>query len=73
MTQRQVPKRLQSRKFWVTVVTTVVMAINAFTNIELDIAAVLGVVLPAVAYLLGQSFVDAKGQKEGGGGEQREE
>lgn len=56
----QVPERLQSRKFWIALVTTVVMLINALTPIELDLAEVLGVVVPAGLYLLGQSYVDAR-------------
>ena len=52
--------RLKSRKFWVSTVTAVVMAIAAFTGIELDPEQILAIVLPVMAYLLGQSWVDGK-------------
>ena len=52
--------RLKSRKFWVSIITALVMAIAAFTGIELDPEQILAIVLPVMAYLLGQSWVDGK-------------
>jgi len=53
-------EKLKSRKFWVAAVTAVVMLVNVFTDNVLDLQQTLAVVIPVAAYLLGQSWVDAR-------------
>uniref|UniRef100_A0A6M3L5F8 Holin n=1 Tax=viral metagenome TaxID=1070528 RepID=A0A6M3L5F8_9ZZZZ len=52
--------KFKSRKFWVAGVTAVVMVVNVFLDNPLDLNQVLGIVIPVAAYVLGQSWVDAK-------------
>jgi len=49
-----------SRKFWIAVITAIVMLVSHFTGIELDVEALLAIVLPVVAYILGESWIDSK-------------
>ena len=53
----------KSRKFWVAVVTIGVMLGNHFGGWDLSLEAVLAVVLPAVAWILGESWVDGQSAK----------
>ena len=50
---------LLSRKFWLAVATALTMLLSGHLGIELDAETVVAVVLPVVAWILGESFVDA--------------
>ena len=49
-----------SRKFWLSLISFVVLVVNQTWGIELDPAALAAVVLPVVAYIFGEAWVDAK-------------
>ena len=51
---------LLSRKFWLAVVTAVTMILADNVGIELDPEVVVAIILPVVAYILGEAYVDAK-------------
>lgn len=49
-----------SRKFWIATITALVMLISTLTGVELDIEEILAIVLPVIAYVLGESYIDAR-------------
>lgn len=51
---------LLSRKFWLAVVTAVTMILADNVGIDLDPEVVVAIILPVVAYILGEAYVDAK-------------
>ncbi len=57
---------LLSRKFWLAVVTAVTMILADNVGIDLDPEVVVAIILPVVAYILGESLVDAKAVKKNG-------
>jgi len=61
MEERKHP--LKSRKFWAAILTALVMFINYYTGIELDVESMLAVVLPIVAYIIGEAIVDKEAVK----------
>jgi len=54
----------KSRKWWSAVIITVIMLINYYTGLDLDIEQLLVVVLPLIAWIIGESWVDAAKKKE---------
>lgn len=50
---------LLSRKFWVSVCTAVGMLVAHYTGLELDWEVIAGIVAVVVAYVLGESYIDA--------------
>jgi len=56
----EVPKKLRSRKLWVAIITALAVFLNEVFGIEIDAENLLMVVLPIVAYILGESWIDAK-------------
>jgi len=54
----------KSRKFWVALVTLVSMLVSHFAGVELDAEEILAIVLPAVAYILGEAWVDSRKREE---------
>lgn len=54
---------LLSRKFWLAVVTAATMILSEKVGIELDPETVVAIILPVVAYILGEAYVDAQGVK----------
>ena len=48
-----------SRKFWLSLISFVVLLVNQIWGIELDPAALAAVVLPIVAYIFGEAWVDS--------------
>ena len=50
---------LLSRKFWLAVVTAVTMILADNVGIDLDPEVVVAIILPVVAYILGEAYVDA--------------
>ena len=58
--------KLKSRKFWIAVITSVAMAAGAFTGADLDIEEIAAILTPAVAFIAGESYNDAKKIEKGG-------
>jgi len=54
---------LLSRKFWIAVITAVTMILADTLGLELDPETVVAIILPVVAYILGESIIDAKAAK----------
>jgi hypothetical protein len=52
--------KLASRKLWAAILTAVAMLVTAITGVELDIDQVLAIILPIMAYIFGEAWVDAK-------------
>jgi hypothetical protein len=57
---------LLSRKFWLAVVTALTMVLSDKLGLELDPETVVAIILPVVAYILGESIIDAKAVKKNG-------
>ncbi len=53
-------QKLASRKLWAAIITAGAMLITALTGFELDLDQILAVVLPIMAYIFGEAWVDAK-------------
>ena len=53
-------EKLKSRKFWVCIVYVGAYLAAQFAGVDLNIEEVVGLIVPLVGYLLGQSWVDAK-------------
>lgn len=51
---------LLSRKFWLAVLTAITMILSDELGIDLDPEVVVAIILPVVAYILGEAYVDAK-------------
>lgn len=51
---------LLSRKFWIAVVTVLTMILADSFGLELDPETIVAIILPVVAYILGESYIDAK-------------
>ena len=51
---------LLSRKFWLAVVTAMTIILSDKFGLELDPETVVAIILPVVAYILGEAYVDAK-------------
>lgn len=54
---------LLSRKFWIAVITALTMILADTLGLELDPETVVAIILPVVAYILGESFIDSKAVK----------
>ena len=52
------PNRLKSRKFWIAIGTVFSIAIAELTGVEIDPAAIAGIVLVVATYVVGQGIVD---------------
>lgn len=55
------PEKLKSRKFWVTVVSSILIVLNEGLGMDIDSETVLGFSGIIISYLLGQSYIDSKG------------
>jgi len=55
-----------SRKFWLAVATALTMILSGKLGLELDPETVVAIILPIIAYILGESYVDAKAVKKNG-------
>jgi uncharacterized membrane protein len=51
--------KLKSRKFWMAVVTALLVVANDGLGLNLPTEAVLSVAAVAIGYILGESYVDA--------------
>lgn len=54
------PDKLKSRKFWVTVVSSILIVLNEGLGMSIDSEAVLSFSGIVISYLLGQSYIDSK-------------
>jgi len=57
-------KLVSSRKFWAAVVGLLVPIANEKLGLELSPAELLAAITPLIAYILGISFIEAKGGQE---------
>lgn len=57
-------EKLKSRKFWITVASSVVVILNDGLGLNIDSETVLGFTGIVVSYILGQSYVDGKPLKK---------
>lgn len=55
---------LLSRKFWIAIVTALTMILADNFGLELDPEVIVAIILPVVAYILGESYIDAKAVKK---------
>jgi len=62
MPEKKSPWR--SRKWWVALITTIVMVISWWTGVEIDLEHLLSIVLPVIAYIFGESWADMSHKKE---------
>jgi len=49
-----------SRKWWSALIPLVVMLLNHFLGWDLDPAVIAGLVIPFVAFIFGEAWIDAK-------------
>lgn len=59
-----IPEKLKSRKFWVTVVSAILIVLNEGLGLDIDSEAVLGFAGIIMSYILGQSYVDRNVQND---------
>jgi len=57
---------LLSRKFWLAVATALTMILSQDNFLFLNLETVVAIILPIIAYILGESYVDAKAVKKNG-------
>lgn len=57
---------LLSRKFWIAVVTALTMILSGKIGLDLDPETIVAIILPVVAYILGESIIDAKAVNKNG-------
>ncbi len=55
---------LLSRKFWIAIITALTMILADNFGLELDPEVIVAIILPVVAYILGESYIDAKAVKK---------
>ena len=55
---------LLSRKFWLAVVTAIAMILSDNLGLELEPETMVAIILPVVAYILGESYIDSKAVKK---------
>ena len=48
-----------SRKWWAALIGFIVLTLNATLGWELNTAEILGIILPLIAYILGEAWVDS--------------
>ncbi len=51
---------LLSRKFWIAVFTALTMVLSNTLGLDLEPEVLAAIVLPVVAYIIGESIIDAK-------------
>ena len=55
---------LLSRKFWIAIVTALTMVLSDNIGIELESETIVAIILPVVAYILGESYIDSQAVKK---------
>jgi len=56
----EVPKKLRSRKLWVAIITAFAIFLTEVFGIEIDPENLVVVVLPIIAYILGEAWIDGR-------------
>ncbi len=51
---------LLSRKFWIAIITALTMILADNFGLKIDPEVIVAIILPVVAYILGESYIDAK-------------
>ncbi len=51
---------LLSRKFWLAILTALTMVLSNTLGLDLEPEVLAAIVLPVVAYIIGESIIDAK-------------
>ena len=49
---------LTSKKFWVSIITTCLVAITVLTGMEINIEQIIAMISPMLAYIIGQGIAD---------------
>jgi hypothetical protein len=57
---------LLSRKFWIAIVTALTMILSDKLGLDIDPETIVAITLPVVAYILGESIIDAKAVNKNG-------
>ncbi len=55
---------LLSRKFWLAVITAITLVLQKQIGLDLDPEVITGIVVAVVAYIVGESYIDAKAVKK---------
>lgn len=55
---------LLSRKFWLAVLTALAMVLSDTLGLELEPETMVAIILPVIAYILGESYIDGKAVKK---------
>lgn len=50
----------KSRKWWIALIGVAVPLVNHFFNLNMSVEDITALVVPIVAYILGESYIDAK-------------
>ena len=51
---------LKSRKFWMAIIGAVIMLVNGITELNLNATEIAGILLPIIAYIMGEAWVDSQ-------------
>jgi len=49
---------LKSKKFWVSLLTTALVAITVLSGVDIDVEQIVAMISPMIAYLIGQGIAD---------------
>ena len=52
--------KLKSRKFWIAIIGAVIMLVNGCTELNLNATEIAGILLPIIAYIAGEAWVDSR-------------
>lgn len=55
---------LKSRKFWVGICTFIALLASEILGVELDAVSLAAIVIPVVAWIIGESVIDARAVKK---------
>ena len=60
VSRRQNVQKLKSRKFILAIIGAVVMLVNGMTELNLNATEIAGILLPIIAYIMGEAWVDSR-------------
>jgi len=60
VSRRQNVQKLKSRKFILAIIGAVVMLVNGCTELNLNATEIAGILLPIIAYIMGEAWVDSR-------------
>jgi len=49
-----------SRKWWAMLIGVIIALVTHFTGLEMDTEALVAIIVPIVAYILGESYIDSR-------------